>query len=215
MRKNIGLWGWVRRLFYFQLIVLSLVILVVLAWPRPFLQAAGNYLIVSDDVQAADVVFVLSGSPNERAAEAARLLRGPLRESRVVCTGELVPELLKTLNLAINEGQLTQMALIQQGIDPARTEVYPHGTSTWEEAGYIWEYARARGLRRIAVVTSAFHTRRARWCLERRRQPGDAELRLHAAAPTGYDLDHWWQSEGGLLFVNNEYVKFCHYTLKY
>jgi uncharacterized SAM-binding protein YcdF (DUF218 family) len=215
MRKNIGLWGWIRRLFYFQLIVLSLVAVLFVVWPQPFLRAIGNYLVVSDDVQPVEVLFVLSGGPGERAAEAARLLRGPLRECRAICTGELVPDLLKTVNLAINEGQLTQMALIQQGIDPARTEVYPHGTSTWEEAGHIWDYARAKGLRRIAVVTSALHTRRARWCLERRRQSGDAEVAVFAAPPTNYDLDRWWQSEGGLLFVNNEYVKFCLYTLTY
>lgn len=208
-------WIWSRRtvgvLFLLTLIVTTLLI----AYPKPALRYMGDWLVSTDEVRPVEALFVLSGAPQERAAEAARLLRGPLREARVVCTGELTPGVLKTLNLTLNEGQLTQMALIQEGVDPGRIEVYPYGTSTWEEAGHIWKYSQDKGLRRIAVVTSALHTRRTRWSLEKRRLKGDAELFVYGAAPTTYQLDSWWQTEDGLLFVNNEYIKFCHYTLNY
>jgi len=204
-----------KRIFFTLLILFVVAVVFVISYPKPVLEVAGNWLVATDEVEPVEVLFVLSGAAQPRGYEAARLLKGPLKESRSVCTGSLITSNLQLLNLNINEGQLTQIAILQQGVDPTRVEVLPEGTSTWEEAEIIWKYAREKGLQRIGVLTSAYHARRTRWCLEKLQRSGDASLKIYGTPVSDSTGKPWWQTEDGLLFVNNEYVKYSYYVLKH
>jgi uncharacterized SAM-binding protein YcdF (DUF218 family) len=67
----------------------------------------------------------------------------------------------------------------------------------------------------VAVVTSDFHTRRARAIF--RRVLGERMERVHfVAAPTdGFGASDWWECEEGTITYLNEYAKLAFYSFKW
>jgi uncharacterized SAM-binding protein YcdF (DUF218 family) len=69
--------------------------------------------------------------------------------------------------------------------------------STREEAAALSEFVASHGWKRILVVTSNYHTRRARYIYERT-MPSGTELRVIAAHDSEYDPNSWWRTREGL-----------------
>lgn len=85
--------------------------------------------------------------------------------------------------------------------------------STQGEARALARYLRKHPLRSVLVVTSDYHTRRARWTLRRELTDQRVELRM-AGAPASFSARHWWRSEEGLMLTLEEYLKFVHTWLR-
>lgn len=200
-----------KRTWLLVLIVLGLV-----AWFARYkvLYAMGAWLITEDEVAHADTIYVLGGSPFDRGSHAAVLLMNgiaPLAYS----TGSNCSSILKAEGREVSEAAITRMAAIRAGASPQRILPFPYGTSTYEEAEGVLYHARSLGLDTIVVLTTDFHTRRV-GNVFRKRFAGSGIHVLVASAPSSdYDPDQWWNSEQGLLMVNNEYVKSLFYALKY
>ncbi|MGB8509116.1 MAG: ElyC/SanA/YdcF family protein, partial [Pyrinomonadaceae bacterium] len=79
------------------------------------------------------------------------------------------------------------------------------------------EYAAARGLHSLLVVTSAYHSRRALWTLRRVFEGSDMEIGL-APVASGEQTPRaalWWLTPSGWRLVAGEYAKFIYYLLHY
>ena len=63
-----------------------------------------------------------------------------------------------------------------------------------------------RGIRRILIVTSNYHTARA-GRIFRRRLGKDVEVRMLAASDLYFDADRWWHSREGQKTVFYEWSK--------
>jgi uncharacterized SAM-binding protein YcdF (DUF218 family) len=93
-----------------------------------------------------------------------------------------------------------------QVIAPARPV-----TSTREEATAFVAFARAHAVRRVLLVTSEFHSRRARWTL--RHVPGGERLEV-VSTPIrdwAFGPEDWWRHERGLIAVAEEVLKLVYY----
>lgn len=178
------------------------------------MRLAGNYLIHEDELKKSEAIFVLSGSPADRAAEAARLLKSSWAP-KVVCTGIQVPLLFKVIDVTLDEADLSKMSLISAGVSNERIEVLHVGSSTREESGAILSYCKSNNFKRVIVVSDKFHTHRMNYAFRDIFEDADIELILRGAPSSGYDENLWWAEESGLLMVNNEYVKLFYYFLKY
>lgn len=188
--------------------LLSLVFLVALLggiylFRHPLLRAAGGFWVVSDAPAPADAILILGDDDYEadRAARAAELYRGrwaPL----VVGSG-------RYLRPYASIAQLMQRDLTERGV-PANAVVvfaqYAHNTR--EEAIALRRLAMERHWRHVLVVTSNYHTRRARYIF-RRVWPPDYEFRIIAASDVSYDPTSWWQSRSGLKLFFYEAVGIC------
>ncbi len=175
--------------------MLSLLFLVALlfgiyVFRHALLRAAGGFLVVSDEPAAADAILVL-GDDNyqaERSAGAAELYRGHWAPV-VVASG-------RYLRPYASMAQLMQRDLTERGVPAAAVVVFAHSArSTREEAQALRKLAAERHWRHVLVVTSNYHTRRTRYIF-RRVWPGDSEVRVIAAADSGYDPRSWWQDRG-------------------
>jgi uncharacterized SAM-binding protein YcdF (DUF218 family) len=89
------------------------------------------------------------------------------------------------------------------------------GTSTWEEAELVAGYCEREGYKVVLVVTSQFHTRRTRQVFRQALRAVGVDVTVIGAPPSEYSTDAWWESEKGLLFVYDEYIKLIYYWLKY
>ncbi len=202
-----------RKIFVFILLFVTLTFATWLM-RRPLMRFVGHGLIDEDKLQRSDAIFVLSGNPESRAKEAARLYRSGYYK-RLVCTGESVPELLESFDLKVKECELTRIKLLEFGVPEPNVSLLPIGTSTREECDAILAYCKINNLKNIAVISDRFHTARMQYAFRKQFEQANISLSILGAPSTTYDEHWWWAKENGLIMVNNEYLKLFYYWITY
>jgi hypothetical protein len=179
-------------------IILLAVIATVYLLRGPILHAAGDFWVVEDAPAPADAIVIL-GDDNymaDRAHRGAELYREGWAPRIVACGRYLRPY----ASLA----ELMQHDLTDRGVPAEAVIRLPHGAgNTREEAVVVRRLADRQRWKRLLVVTSNFHTRRARHIYVRVFQ-GGPEVRVVAARDFGYDPSRWWESRLGLKNFLNE-----------
>ncbi|HTP44586.1 MAG TPA: YdcF family protein [Candidatus Acidoferrum sp.] len=178
-----------RLLFLIFLAVLAFVIYLA---RYPILRFAGNFWVADESPQVSDVIVVLSDDDFDavRASRAADLFRAEWAP-RIVASG-------RALRPYASIAELMQHDLTDRGVPAAAVVRFPNrARNTLEEAGAVSEFLSSRGWKKIIVVTSNYHTRRARFIYERMLAPG-TELRVIAAPDPAYDPNSWWRTREGL-----------------
>lgn len=195
-------------------VVLGILFGVAYALRIPLLRTVSEFLVKEDPRSVSDAIYVLAGAPMERGQEGARLLASGIAPV-VYCTGELVPSVFVAEGISRTEGELTRAVAIKAGADPEQVQLIDEGTSTWEESEAIIAHAVQAGFMNITVVSTEFHLRRVRRVFRRQAEGTSVQVHVRGAPSLVYDRYRWWESEEGLLMVNNEYVKLLYYWLRY
>ena len=194
-------------------------LLALAAWPL-LAWVAAEALVVRSELERADALVVLAGSSTyvERTRRAAELFnegRAPV----VILTNDNVRSgwsAAEERNPLFVERAADELK--RRGVPAEKIEVVPGAvTSTYDEAVHLREYARARGLGSIQVVTSAYQSRRALWTLRRVFGEGGVRIGMEPVAP-GEQAPRaatWWLHPLGWQMVPGEYVKMIYYWLKY
>jgi uncharacterized SAM-binding protein YcdF (DUF218 family) len=167
---------------------------------HPLLRLAGRFWIVEDAPQPSDAIVVLSDDNylGERAARAADLFHAGWAP-RVVASG-------RYLRSYAGIAELIEHDLVADGVPVGTIVRFPHrAENTREEAAALSHLFAEHGWRRILLVTSSYHTRRARYICERIFPPG-TELRVVPASDSAYNPDSWWESRSGLKIFFQEAV---------
>jgi uncharacterized SAM-binding protein YcdF (DUF218 family) len=138
-----------------------------------------------------DAIVVL-GEDNynaDRAARAAQLFKDGWAP-RVVASG-------KYLRPYASIAELEQHDLADRGVPMKAIIPLAHrAENTREEAYAIGQLLRSRRWKRILLVTSNYHTRRAQFICSRAFPTGTA-LQVIAAPDSEYDPDGWWRTRKG------------------
>jgi uncharacterized SAM-binding protein YcdF (DUF218 family) len=196
-------------------------VVLVLAWPL-VAWAAARALIVRDETGQADAIMVLSGASEyvERTRHAAELFKRGLAP-KIILTND-------NLQGGWNSEQQRNPFFIEREAEELRRAGVPaaHIEALWEpvagtydEAARLRAYAAERQLRSVLIVTSAYHSRRARWTMRRvfrgsGVRVGVVPVETGAAAGTPAALT-WWLSLRGWRSVAPEYPKIIYYRLRY
>jgi len=196
--------------------VLAVLAILAFALRSQILTGIADYLIVSDKLQPADVIVLLNSDVNTRPFRASELYKQGLAPVIVIARSESTPTV--DLGLVPNDTDISVAVMEKQGVPADKIIVlpFPGGvTSTFDEAAVIRQYVQAHQTRRIILVTSAFHTRRARWIFEKTLAGLPVALEMVAVPYAGFDQTNWWKNETGLITLNNEYIKLFYYLFKY
>jgi uncharacterized SAM-binding protein YcdF (DUF218 family) len=180
------------------------------------LTAAAEYLVVDDSPRPAEILFLLNGDYNTRPFQAARLYQQGLAPRIVIARVEGQPA--DVLGLVQNETSISVAVMEKLGVPADKILILevPGGvTSTYDEAVVLRDYVRQNSIHSVLLVTSAFHTRRARWIVTRELAGLPVTLEVSAVPYGGFDATNWWRSENGLIALNNEYIKLFYYFWKY
>ena len=186
------------------------------AFRSVLLPMPARFLVVRDVLEPADVIYVLNGDPNLRPAHAANLYRMGLAPLVAIARAGDSPMVklglqLNTTDMCINV--LRKLGVPQSSIVELRS---PNGVgSTFDEAQLLRSFASEHSLRRIIVVTSAFHTRRAGWIMRRVLRDAPVQVAMAPIEDPKYSPSNWWTREDGQIAVNDEYVKLVWYRLRY
>lgn len=170
-------------------------------------------LRVERPIENPDAIIVLAGGAvfRERNRFAAGIYRDGAAK-RIFLTNDGVRggwNSMEQTNLPYFE--LAKRELIGAGVAEADIEVLPQIVEgTRDEAELIASVAATRGLKRMLIVTSAPHTRRALSSFERAAQ-GKVEIGI-VSPPEEVDR-FWWLSRSGWRDVGFEYVKLGYYWL--
>lgn len=190
-----------------------------LVWP-PLAWLAADWLVLETEPAPADALVVLGGSATyrERAEYAARLFARGFAPMVVLTDDGQRGGWSQAQQRNPFFVERAAAVLREAGVPAEKVETLPRQTaSTYEEAVALREYAEARGLRSLLVVTSGYHSRRALWTLGRAFHESPVSVRL-AAVPPGMQTPRrafWWLSLNGWRTVALEYPKLVYYRLRY
>lgn len=197
-------------------IALLLSCLLAFAFRVQLLTGLASFLVVDDALQAADMIFVLTGGMETRPFHAAELYQRGLAPLIALSRAEETP----TVEMGLYPDPIDVMVSVmkEQGVPDADIIVLPFEggvSSTHDEAVALSHYVDVHPVERVILVTSAFHTRRGQWMLERELSDSSVTLQVSAAPEWNFDETNWWQREQGLISFANEYLKLLYYLVRY
>lgn len=205
-----------RRLKFLAVSFGLIVLLFGLAWWQraPLLRGIALLYIVADSPTPADAIVILGGGIELRSLKAAELYHAGFANRILVLQPEQTE--LDTLGLVFDQAELTiELLKLKSVPESAIVRVEPEVTSTIEEAEALAAWAKANNARSLLTTTDIFHTRRARWILNRKLKEAGVEVKMIAVPQKKYDADNWWQAEDGLIDFQNEVVKFAVYRWRF
>lgn len=181
---------------------------------------AARVLIVKAELPSADAIVVLSGSSTyiERANWAAKLYREGRAPLIVLTDDGLIGGWDNGEDRNPHYYEMSARRLQQQGVPADRIQLAPGvALGTYEESVLVRDYASARNLKRVLVVTSGYHSRRALWSMRRACEGSGIQVGIDSAPP-GWQTPSpwlWWSRRWGWKVVGGEYVKMVYYWTKY
>jgi uncharacterized SAM-binding protein YcdF (DUF218 family) len=169
----------------------------------PILRSVGGGWIVEDSLERSDALIVLSGDNfyADRATRAADLYRRGMAPE-VVASG-------KRLRPFAGAAELTVHDLLERGVPKDKIEAFPHDAgNTREEAIALAQLAARKKWRSVIVVTSNYHTRRARYIC-RRVFPSTIRVRIASASDGEFDPQQWWLHRVSIKRLTTEIAGFA------
>lgn len=163
-----------------------------------------------DDPAPSDAIVVLLGGPEIRPAKAAALYRAGLAGRVVLCTGTVPP--LGQVREEVGSARI----MTALGVPAGSITILPAVvTSTKHEADAVLAFARSEKMRRVTVVTTAFHTARSRWIFRRVFRGSGIEVRVAAADRADFDESNWFERDESQILYLTETLKVIYYRLTY
>jgi uncharacterized SAM-binding protein YcdF (DUF218 family) len=192
-------------------------LLLVFLWVSAWL--AARWLIVSAPLERADAIVMLSGGSTfvERAELAARLYREGHAAKIILTNDNYLGGWSNTLqrNPFYYERAVARLRLA--GVPASAIEVIPDPVySTYDEAVLLRGYSDSHALKSILIVTSAYHTRRARRTFQHILGSQVRAIGIVGAAP-GWQAPRpatWWLHLRGWQMVPGEYLKLIYYEFE-
>ena len=202
-----------RQVVYGLVAASGLILAAILLLPaihQPILQAIGNFLVVQDELQPADLIHILGGGYPDRLDHGAALYRAgyaPL----VFATGSRRQK--QPAGCDSPEYLVCRGGVAPEHLFPDRSGA----TSTYQEALELGRFLATRpNIRSVIVVSDPYHMRRAQFAFE---QVNGSRVHF-LYSPTLLDQNpwsqrDWWRSRSTRRHVLQEYLKLARYIWLY
>ena len=216
LRGSMGLRRW-ARIACWALGGLALVVTIVFILHGPILTWVGTLLVVEDELVEADVILPLAGGTFDREIEAAELFRQGFAP-RIVLTRE--PELPtlaylgdRGIHLPVAE-EVRVRVLVDLGVPRERISFLAGIVrSTMDEAEAVAAWAVDANVGRVIVVSSPYHTARAKYTFERYAGNGLTQFIVRPTTLSEFSPENWWTRRDMLRLGIVELEKLLAYRL--
>ena len=185
----------------------------------PLLTRVGALLVHEDPLAPASAIAVLGGGVLDRILEAADLYAAgyaPIVLLTRTPENPVIAE-LQARGLDVStalEFRLDYLANLGVPRD-ATTVLQRVVESTQAEAALIAEWAESRQIGRIIVVTSGFHTARARLVFDRVLRGRPTEILIRPSSASAFDPSTWWHDRRDRRLGLFELQKYAYYRVMY
>lgn len=167
---------------------------------KPLLVAFAFQFRVHDPVPS-DILVVLTGGEDDRAVRAGDLYRRGFARVVLICSD--------------SDTNTNVRNMVEAGIPPEAIQPLGAVGTTYDEALCVRNYVRANSVRRITLVTTAYHTARARRVFRRVLRGSGAEVHVAASEDARFNESNWFGSAAGRRFYVRELFKTIYYRLAY
>ena len=188
---------WTRAL----LIISALIIAIYFLTPA-LLNKMANALIRDDKLVKADVIVALGGDPRcNREKRAAELYRDGWANNIVVSGIKY--------SWGFHTGEAARAFVISQGAPAEKVSIIRDTLNTRAEAKVLASLMREHGWKTAIIVTSAFHSRRATYTVEKAAR----EFSFHSSpVPTGapeWEPYSWWSRRDDVYLTVREFISWA------
>ena len=189
-------------IFVNLIVLLFLVVFFVVLYlvRHPVMRFVAESWVVEDPIDHADAILVLSDDNfyADRATRAAELFREG-KAGVIIASG-------RRLRPAAGIAELMEHDLIERGVPKDKIFRVAHDAdNTGEEAEALVGLARNRKWKSVIVVTSNYHTRRARYIF-RKVFPEEIEIRVASARDGDFDPERWWEKRNSIKLLTREFA---------
>ena len=106
-------------------------------------------------------------------------------------------------------GELIQRDLTDRGVPTSAIEIYRHNApDTLDEAQTLRSLVVERKWRHVVIVTSNYHTRRARYIYQKL-FPLGVQVDVASAKDPEFDVSDWWEHKAGVKRLFKELAGMC------
>jgi uncharacterized SAM-binding protein YcdF (DUF218 family) len=204
------------KLFFFFVIAAYLVFNI---YQVPILTHLGQYLVVKDHLEKADLIVCLAGNNVERGLATIDAYRQGLAPVIYNAREELPDgyEALKTKGLHYPETRELLLTLFKEADVPASALVPEPAiaTSTFEEAQFVGALVKQKGYRSLIIITSPTHARRALLTFNKVFKDQNIKIMMLPSPYSQFNPQSWWKERKYVREVVMEYQKLIYYTFKY
>ena len=182
-----------------------------------FVPFAGRFLIRDDPPEPVDAIFVLAGARVDRWLESVELYREQRAPHVVLSPGPMrKPERdLRARGIRLpTEADIARDAMLQLGVPADAIAILPAEVdNTAHEAEAFRRLVEQRRWQRVMIVTSPYHTRRARLAFRREFKGSPVRVLIRASRFDDADPAHWWRHRADIRMVSSELQKLVMYAL--
>jgi uncharacterized SAM-binding protein YcdF (DUF218 family) len=167
---------------------------------HPLMRFAAESWIIEDPIEHADALIVLSDDNfyADRATRAAELFREG-KAPVVVASG-------RRLRPVAGIAELMEHDLVERGVPKDKIIRLAHDAdNTREEAEALLKLASGRNWKSVIVVTSNYHTRRARYIF-RHVFPASIEVSVASARDGDFDPEKWYEKRKSIKELTREFA---------
>lgn len=189
-------------------LLLALVVAGMLTSGR-WLPLLGAWLAIPARSAPADAIVVLEGGGPQRMLPAIQLYHQGIAPELWITGDAPIPELPSR-----TQGPFARAFAEERGI-PSEAIRLLKSTSTWEDAEQIAALAMQEGVDELVIVTSWYHSRRARCVIEQHLAGTGVRTHYELAPTSRFGPADWWRHEDGLIAVSNELLKLGFYWWQY
>lgn len=193
-----------------KVFILLAILLLLYLLHRPILAAVGHALVTEDPPRQSDVIVVLMGGVPDRIVQGVELYQEGLADNVIMVRSHDLNnyDLAETLNLNIpGMVDINRNIALQLGVPQERIIILQErADSTRDEALAIRDYLQEHKLDSVLLVTSRYHSMRAKKTFEQVLGNGYQVVSM----PSPFDLfdpDQWWKERRQQREVFFEYQK--------
>lgn len=186
-----------------------------------FLIFGGRFLVYKkvSPIEGETLIVPLMGGLPDRSLEAAALFR-ETGQASLLFVAPIDPEkyFMDSLSIPIaSTAEQFRKVMIRLGVPPEKVN-YLRGpaTSTMDEADQVAAYLRSVGtVKRVVVVTSSFHSRRAFRIFKDRFEKAGVHITINVSPSryTDFNPIKWWRRKNDASVVVTEWLKITYYFL--
>jgi len=170
-------------------------------------------VLVRDDQlhETQDYLILLMGDMRQRPKAAAGYYESG-RVKRILMARAEDSDAVK-FGLMRSEAELSRELIIKYGVPSSVIETVnaPPNTSTYDEARCYLKFLREHPeVKKVALLTSWYHSSRALWTFQRIFEGSGITLSVVTAPTSGFTAGNWWTSEVGMITIFSEYIKWFH-----